>query len=208
MCYVRIRKKSAKRKIVFALLSCLLIIAVSIVAINRKLDPIVCDIAKEQIKNSVSRLVSETVKTRAVGGEYINVAYSGGAVSSITTDTAALNSLKADIISDISEKLSGVESYDVYVSFSNLFDDEILFGNTEFAVKANVLPVSSVSGDIKTELESAGINQTQYSVILSINVDINAVLLISTVKINTTYEICIADTVIVGKVPEIYLSGG
>jgi len=207
MCYLRIRKKSAKKKIVFALLLCLLIIAVSIVFINRKLDPIVSDIAREQIKNSVSRLVSETVKERATGGEYINVSYLGGAVASVTTDTAALNALEADIISEISEKLSRVESYDVYVSFSNLFDDEIIFGGSSFAVKANVLPVSSVSGKIRTELSDAGINQTHYSVILSINVDINAVLLISTVEINTTYEICIADTVIVGKVPEIYLYG-
>ena len=75
-------------------------------------------------------------------------------------------------------------------------------------MKAGVLPVSSVSGEIRTELGSAGINQTHYSVILSINVDINAVMLISTLEIKTTYEICIADTVIVGKVPEIYLSGG
>lgn len=207
MCYVRIRKKSAKRKILFAILSLFLIFAVSIVAINRRLDPIVSDIAREQIKNSVSRLVSETVKERALGGEYINVTYSGGAVSSITTDTAALNALEADIISDISEKLSRVESYDVHISFSNLFDDEIIFGNSTLSVKANVLPVSSVSADVRSELESAGINQTHYSIILSINVGINAVLLISTVEINTTYEICIADTVIVGKVPEIYLCG-
>lgn len=208
MCYVRVRKKGAKKKVIFALLCIILIIAAALFAINRKLDPIVCDIAEEQIKNSVSRLVADTVKTRAPGGEYIKIAYTDGAISSITTDTAALNALESDVISEISEKLSVVKSYDIYVSFSNLFDDEIVFGNTSFAVKANVLPVSSVSGDIKTELESAGINQTHYSVILSINVDINAVMLISTLEIKTTYEICIADTVIVGKVPEIYLSGG
>ena len=208
MCYVRVRKKSAKKKVIFALLFVFLAVAAALFAINRKLDPIVCDIAEEQIKNSVSRLVADTVKTRTVGGEYIKIAYADGAISSITTDTAALNALEGDVISEISEKLSGVESYDIYVSFSNLFDDEILFGSTPFAVKANVLPVSSVSGDIKTKLESAGINQTHYSVILSINVDINAVMLISTLEIKTTYEICIADTVIVGKVPEIYLSGG
>lgn len=207
MCYVRVRKKSAKKKILFALLCLFLIFAVSIVVINRKLDPIVCDIAEEQIKNSVARLVADTVRSRTLGAEYINVMYKDGAVASVTTDAAALNALTADVVSEISEKLARIESYDIRVSLSNLFDDEIIFGNTSFSVKANVLPVSSVSAQVRSEFKSAGINQTHYGVYILINVDINAVMLISTLKIKTTYEICVADTVIVGKVPEIYLYG-
>lgn len=208
MCYVRVRKKSAKRKIIFALISIFLIAALSIIAINRKLDPIVCDIAEEQIKNKMSSLVSNVVKSRALGGEYINVTYNDGVVASVTTDASALNLLTADVIYDISEKLSQIESYDINVSFSNLFDDEIIFGNSSLTVKASVLPVQSVSAETVTRLDSAGINQTHYSVYILINIDINAVLLISTLRIKTTYEICVADTVIVGKVPEVYLGGG
>lgn len=207
MCYVRQHNKSAKKKVFFALLCVILVIAAALIAVNRKLDPIVCDIAREQIKNNISRLVSNTVKEKTLGGEYINVSYSGGAVSSISADTAALNALEAELVSEISEKISNIEEYDVYVSFSNLFDDEIIFGNTNFKLKAGVQPIYSVSSDIKTELSDAGINQTHYSIILSINVNVNAVLLISTIEIEEEYKICIADTVIVGKVPEIYLYG-
>ena len=207
MCYVRVRKKSAKKKILFALISVILIFAVAIVAINRKLDPIVCDIAEEQIKNSVARLVAETVRSRTLGAQYINVLYKDGAVASVTTDAAALNALTADVVSEISEKLARIESYDIRVSLSNLLDDEIIFGNTALNVKANVLPILSVSANVRSELGSAGINQTHYSVYILINVDINAVMLISTIEIQTTYEICVADTVIVGEVPEIYLYG-
>lgn len=207
MCYVRIRKKSAKKKILFALISVIIVFAVAIAAVNRKLDPIVCDIAEEQIKNNVSRLVADVVGARSLGEEYVTVAYKDGAVASVSTDTAALNALTAAVVREISDQLARVGSYDVRVSFSNIFDDEIIFGNSSFSVKANVLPVSSVSADVMTKLESAGINQTHYSVYILINVDINAIMLISTLRIKTTYEICLADALIVGKVPEIYLYG-
>lgn len=209
MCYVRSRKKNIKRRVLICALSVVLLIFISLRIINLKLDPLVCDVAEEQIKNNIASLISSTINEYTFENEFIDVKYENGKISSITTNTAMLNNFKAMIVSKISEVLAGVEEYKIEVSYANLFDEEILFGNaTALTVSAGVLPIYSVAGDIRSELNSAGINQTHYSVFLSINVDVNAVLLISTVEISTEYEICLADAVIVGEVPEFFFTDG
>lgn len=207
LCYVRKKQKNVKKRILIIAVSVILAIFIIIVFINRKLDPIVRDIAGEQIKNNISSIVSNTVKEHTFDGEYIKVTYSDGKIASVGTDAAILNKLQSELISEISGKISDMSEYKVAVSFSNIFDDEVIFGKTALSIDATVLPVYSVTGNIRTEFSDAGINQTRYSVILSINVDVSAVILISTIDVKSAYEICIAEMVIVGDVPSVYFYG-
>ena len=207
MCYVRKKQKNIKKRILIIAVSVILAILIIIVFINRKLDPIVRDIAGEQIKNNISSIVSNTVREHTFDGEYIKVTYSDGKIASVGTDAAILNKLQSELISEISGKISDISGYNVAVSFSNIFDDEVIFGKTALSIDATVLPVYSVTGNIRTEFSDAGINQTRYSVILSINVNVSAVLLISTIDVKSEYEICIAEMVIVGDVPSVYFYG-
>ncbi|MBQ0126167.1 MAG: hypothetical protein KBS59_07605 [Clostridiales bacterium] len=184
------------------------VLIISIIEINKKLDPLVCDIAEEQIKNSVSQTISKTLKDYDFSGDYVSIERDGKDIKSIGANTALLNLVQADIVSRISSELDGTDEYKVYVSYSNLFDDEVILGKFDgLYIPAGVLPVRSVRGEIKTEFQSAGINQTRYRISLVLHVDINAVLLISTVEISMDYEIAICDTVIIGNVPEVYLYG-
>lgn len=207
LCYFRKRKKNTARRVILISFFVLLAVIVILLWVNKKLDPLVCDIAEEQIKNYIADVVSSSVENHISDREYVKVTYDNG-VRAAYTDQAALNLMKAKVISDVSKTLSKSEEYLVDVSLSNLFDDEVIFGRfPSWHIPASILPIYSVNGSIRTELASAGINQSHYSIMLSINVDVNALLLISTIEISTSYDICIADIVIVGDVPEIYLSG-
>jgi len=207
MYYIRKRKKSAKKKVLIALICVILAIIFIITFINRKLDVIARDVVSEQIKNEITSTVANIISGYDLSREYIKTTYENGSVKSITTNTGELNKLKATAMSDISAAIGEKSEYRIDVSYANIFDDEVIFGNMYFKMSASVLPVYSVSADIRTVFENAGINQTHFSLILSINVDVNAVLLISTVNIVSEYEVCIADTVIVGDVPGVYLYG-
>ena len=207
MCYVRKRRKSVKKRIIAALLALILLFAIALIYINKKLDAIVSDVAREQIKNDISMRISKTLEKYPFDGNYIDVNYSGGRVTSVGTNAKELNLLKNQVLSDVSAAISQIEEYDVNVSLANILDDEVIFRNLSFCIKANVIPVYSVECSVRSELSGAGINQTHYSVYLSINVNVSAILLISTVRVDSTYEICIADAVIVGDVPTFYVSG-
>ena len=207
MCYIRKRKKNVKKRVIIALICIILAIILVINYINRKLDVITRDVVIEQIRNNITAVISDIIKGYDLDKEYIKTTYENGSVKSITTNTGALNALKATALSDISAAIGEIDEYKIEISYANIFDDEVIFGKMHFTVTASVLPVYSVTAEIKTAFEDAGINQTHYSVILSINVDVNAVLLISTVNVVSNYDMCIAETIIVGDVPEIYLYG-
>ena len=207
MCYVRKRKKSAVKKAFFIILLLIFAAAAAVVFINKKLDTIVSEISREQIRASVTQKLSSIFSDYAFDGEYITVERNGGAVRSVNTNAAALNALTSRAAGDVSSAIAETPEYDVCISLSNILDDEVIFGNVPITVRAKVLPTFSATADIRSETFSAGINQTHYKIYLLINVDITAVMLISTVKVHTEYEICISDMLIVGEVPYFYACG-
>lgn len=85
-------------------------------------------------------------------------------------------------------------------------DDEIVFGRfPSWRIPASVEPNGSAETTVKSSLTSAGINQSLHKITLSVKVRITAMLLISTVDVETDTDICIAETVIIGEVPSVFL---
>ena len=67
--------------------------------------------------------------------------------------------------------------------------------------------IGVVSGKFKSEFTSVGINMTKHSLLLDINVHVNIVLPVKSYDINSTNQVLLAESIIVGKVPEFYLNG-
>jgi len=72
-------------------------------------------------------------------------------------------------------------------------------------IKLRVSPIGSVSSSFSSEFETAGINQTIHRIYLNINANVGVVLPLYTKKFNTTQHVLIAESIIVGSVPEVYL---
>ena len=69
-------------------------------------------------------------------------------------------------------------------------------------------PIGAVNGSFKSEFDSVGINMTKHTLFLEVNTHVNIVLPIKTYDYYTTNQVLLAESIIVGKVPEVYLSGG
>ncbi|MEI3153183.1 MAG: sporulation protein YunB [Eubacteriales bacterium] len=74
-------------------------------------------------------------------------------------------------------------------------------------IPASVEPSGSAETTVKSSLVSAGINQSLHKITLSVRVSVTAMLLISTVDVDTETDVCIAETVIIGDVPKVFLGG-
>ena len=62
--------------------------------------------------------------------------------------------------------------------------------------------------DFKNELSDAGINQTKHQIKLDVVVDIDVIMPWQTISTQVVSEILIAETVILGDVPDTYLNWG
>ncbi len=103
--------------------------------------------------------------------------------------------IKADLSERINEEINGNEW--CFIPIGNLLDYNLLKGHG-FSVPINMYFVGSASVEIKTELISAGINQSVYKVVAVVDAKVSTVSLSdnSTYNFNSEYPLC-----------EIYISG-
>ena len=97
------------------------------------------------------------------------------------------------------------ESLNIRIPFGNLLGSNLLMGRgPKIPVQVKMLTSSFVRFD--NDLISTGINQSRHVITLVADVDIDIIIPLSTVSTTVETTILIAETVIVGRVPETYVN--
>lgn len=132
---------------------------------------------------------------------------SNGDIAMFETNSVLVNRLARETAKKTQENLQ--KNNVIYVSmpigqltgiafFSNLGPD--------FNVK--VTPFESVNCTFMSEFEEAGINQTRHKIFLNVVADMRVILPGVDKTITTCAEVLVCESLLVGKVPQIYLSNG
>lgn len=124
-----------------------------------------------------------------------------GTVSTVSLNSVNVNIFKAKVSEQILEEVNKFSRQDIVVSpFS-------FYGYTAFTgLKTTIIvvPIEILSCDIKSQLASAGINQTKHSIDIVINISVKILLPVGSEKMNVKATIPISQTIIVGSVPDTY----
>jgi sporulation protein YunB len=75
-------------------------------------------------------------------------------------------------------------------------------------VSLKLTPIGIVTTDMYSEFVSIGINQTSHKVYITIEASLEVVLPFSTRTIDSVTNVLLTESVIVGKVPNVYLNSG
>ena len=127
-----------------------------------------------------------------------------GRITAITSNMPRINTLSAEILSDIVENARD-GGLDIGVPAGNLTGISLLLGRgPEIPVK--IIMLTSSRADFRNDIVSAGINQTKHQIILEVVVDIDILMPWETLSTQVVSEILVAETVIVGAVPDTYLN--
>lgn len=179
------------------------------VVFSQRLNPIVNEIAINNAKNlatqSVNDAVSETMKEMDIDYDGIMSLEkdNNGEISAIKANTLELNLFKNDVVNKILKKIEVIERSNMGVPIGNLMGTQILSGRGP-RIPVRIDNISNVNTKVINNFKAVGINQTQQTVTLEVSM--NMTVLISNYYITTTVatDYPIADTIIVGKVPENY----
>ena len=129
-----------------------------------------------------------------------------GTVSAIEIDSVAVNRLKTRLTDAVANRLLSVPKQDVSIPLGTLLGWQIMAGRGP-DIPLQVVPTSFVQSTIVDSLETAGINQTQHRVLIRFTVEMSAILPGDSTDVTVENEVCVAQTLIVGKVPQVYASG-
>ena len=126
-----------------------------------------------------------------------------GEVSAISSNMAHINALSAQLLDRV-VGLTENRMLTVSIPAGNLTGLSLLMGRGP-GVPVEILALTSSRVEFQNSIVTAGINQTKHQISLRVIVDIDVLVPWGTESAQVCTEVLIADTVVVGQVPETYL---
>lgn len=126
-----------------------------------------------------------------------------GSVLSVELDSVKLNKVRSEITLGILNSLTEIEFTDFSIPLGTALNST-LFSGLGPKIKIKILPLGTVAGDIKSVFISQGINQTLHQINLELRLCVKIAAPFESTSLDLSYSLCIAETLIVGKVPNFY----
>lgn len=125
-----------------------------------------------------------------------------GSITAISANMARINKLSSELLQEvISTTNSG--QLDLEIPLGNLLDSNLLLGRGP-DIPVKIIMLTSSYADFRNELTSVGINQSKHQIILELTVEIDVLMPWEVRSTKVLSEVLIAETIVVGKVPETY----
>ena len=177
--------------------------------LDNRLRPVITTMAQYQCRVVSVLAMNEAVMeelTEVQDIEQALVEVDKAPVSAIEINSVEVNRLKTRLTDAVANRLLSVPKQDVRIPLGTLLGWQIMAGRGP-DIPLQVVPASFVQSTIVDTLETAGINQTQHRIFIRFTVEMSAILPGYSTSVTVENEVCIAQTLIVGKVPQFYASG-
>ena len=206
----RKRKRANKKR--NAVLIIFICIGITIFfALNHELKTKLRDIAVYKCKNSATEMINDAIQNTLSESDYtyddlveIN-RNSDNEITSVSCISSKINSLKNDVSKQINKGFENKDKNGFSIALGTISGINLLSGVGP-DVTVHFEKEGSVKTNIKSSFSSAGINQTIHRIYIEVSSDIVAVAAAGTYKSNVETEFLLAETVIVGEIPERYAS--
>ncbi|GEM_PF-234853 len=191
------------------LIALILLVLSAFFLIDSRIRPVIHSIAESQARNMTMQAVNDTVldALSQEGIQYSDLVSihkeESGRITSIETDVAKANGLQARIGNGIAQRISEAKSYEVSIPIGSLSGSELLLGRGPCLKLKMTLEASTVL-QLRNQFTSAGVNQTHHQVMLDIQTHVLFITPDSYEPTEVQTSVCIAETVIVGEVPQVY----
>lgn len=198
-----------QKTIMYRILVSVVAIIIIMLLLDAKMRPLIRMLATSQASNlatvAINDAINEVMEENLVSYDnLVTIEYDdNGQVRSVKTDIIKINRLKAEISTRTSEKISKIQNRQISIPIGSLFGKELLSGRGP-RIKLYINLSGNAQTQITNEFESAGINQTIHRIMLDIVADIYVVLPGANSSTQVKTSMCIAETVIVGTVPDTY----
>lgn len=192
------------------LLSILALTAAAIATMSAALRNMVTEYAasaaRDEVVTTVNKIVKEVMADAQQRGENLVELErdQAGGITAINANVVAINTLAAEVLSRSVTETSHAP-LTVKIPLVNLLGSTILMNHGP-AIQVHVTMLSSSTAGFRSEISSAGINQTRHQLFLDLNVQLALLLPWRGANTSVETEILVSETVIVGEVPYSYMN--
>ena len=191
----------------------LVLLLLLLLSLRSKYRLVIHDLAQTQVKNSTSDLTNDAIAKQIALGQiqYDRIVFFekdlDGRITALKTNMTEVNRLKTDILNIINDEILALDTSDIGIPLGSLFFPEILSGKGP-AIPVHILSIRNSDANFVSHFSQAGINQTLHRLNMEVSIDVAVLVLGQTSSFTMTSEVVVAETVIVGDVPQTYLQTG
>ena len=168
------------------------------------------DLAMESYNSSISsasyNAIEKMVKTGYKYEDLTKIYYdNSGQVTMIVTNSLKVNELTTAVATDTYNYLKNEVNSGVLVPIG-AFTGLRIFSGFGKKINMQLISIASVKCDIISEFRNAGINQVRHVLYLNLFSSVSLVTNTATKNVSDKISILVYDNLIVGKVPEVFIS--
>ena len=208
-------KYRSRKNIIFRRVVLLLVLALAVglaVHLYWSITGVMLSVTEETMRArtaaAVNESVSETLADRLRYDDLIAVERDAeGDIRAMTANSYEINRIARDTAYLAQKKLQAMAEEGIAIPLGAFTGIEALAGFGPEAV-LRILPVAVVTCRFSSDFSGAGINQTRHAVYLDVTAEVSVVLPGRTSSFSTLSQVLLAESVLVGDVPQMYLNGG
>ena len=195
------------------LLLCFGVLIAGFFSLRSKYRLVIGDLAQTSVKNATSDLTNDAVAQQIENGniQYDRIVYFekdiNGRITALKTNIGEVNRLKTDILNIINGRILALDAADIGIPIGSLFLPEFFSGKGP-AIPVHILAIRNSDATFSSNFIQAGINQTLHQLVMEVNVEAAVLVLGETSTFQVSSQIVVAETVIVGEVPNTFIQTG
>ena len=201
------------RRLKIILILFLIVLTVAFFWLRRAYRDVIRDLAETQVKNTTSDLTNDAIAKQIADGvvQYDRIVYFekdlDGRITALKTNIGEVNRLKTDILNIINDEILALDHSDIGIPIGSLFLPELLSGRGP-VIPVHILSIRNSDANFLSHFSQAGINQTLHQVTMEVAIDVSVLVLGRTTSFTIESQVVVAETVIVGQVPNTFLQTG
>ena len=202
-----------KPKLIRVVLAILIFVAAFIfctVYFRKNIVPTVMGTSIAQVRaiatNAVNIAATSVINDGITYDELFEVKYNdAGDVSMIQANSPKINAVAREIANLAQANLDSLGAQDISIAVGTFTGLALLMGfGPDVTIK--IMPIGTANCDFVSYFQSAGINQTSHKIYIDVYADVNIITPIDEPTVRIKAEVLVCENVIVGKVPDTYLS--
>lgn len=171
------------------------------------------ELAETQVRNSTSDLINDAIDCQIETGniQYDRIVFFekdlNGKITALKTNMSEVNRLKTDTLNLINDEIMALDTSDLGIPIGSLLFPEF-FAGRGFQIPVHILSIRNSDAGFESYFTEAGINQTLQQITMNVLVDVSILVLGRTESFTVSTQVVVAETIIVGQVPDTFLQTG
>lgn len=170
-------------------------------------------LAQTRVINATSDLINDAIDLQIEAGtiQYDRIVYFekdlNGRITALKTNMSEVNRLKTSILNIINDEILEMDTTNIGIPVGSLILPELLAGRGP-EIPVQILSISNSDAAFDSYFTEAGINQTLQQLTMEISIDVTVLVLGRTESFTVESQVVVAETIIVGQVPDTLLQAG